>query len=228
MSLVILFLLLPSLLFACICEYPTLDEQMKVSRAVFTGKVLETEPQTDGTLLLKFSVTRSWKGKLSQNVSLFTHEKEKECGYPFITGLEYLVYATGEKSLTVSLCSRTKAIKDAGDDLKRLNNSDPDVPARDPFAEMTGEKIPSYPKNQTPPKALTVTNAVIAGIMKRENEYTALVRATDNRIYSLKVGDKLHDGVVLKITDNTVTFRQYKGYRSYLVKKELRPFKDVE
>jgi Tfp pilus assembly protein PilP len=94
---------------------------------------------------------------------------------------------------------------------------------RDPFSEMKEDRVQI---SSEIPKALNITNAVIVGVTKKGSEYIALIRALNNKVYFLKAGDKLHDGVVLKIDNNAVTFRQYKGYRSILVKKELRPFPD--
>jgi hypothetical protein len=115
-------------------------------------------------------------------------------------------------------------LKDAWKDILKLEHSVTTSQSRDPFVEMTGERL-SISKEGVP-KELTITNAVIVGITKKTDGYVALIRATNNKVYFLKVGDKLQDGMVLRIDSKAVTFRQSKGYRSVLVKKELRPFPD--
>ncbi len=182
------------------------------------------EQQEESQIRIDLDVLKSWKGPEKQRISVHTAESTAACGYPFEAEKEYLVYATGEDPFRVGLCSLTKPIADASEDLKRLKDRAKEKEqARDPFTDMKGDK---GKQEKTIPKALNVTNAVIVGITKKNDGYVVLVRATDNKVYFLRVGDKLHDGVVLRIDNNSVTFRQYKGYRSVLIRKQLRPFPD--
>ena len=123
--------------------------------------------------------------------------------------------------MSVSLCSRTKVIVEAADDIRLLNELAKTEAPRDPFVEKKGEGTKS---ESSISRHLNVAHAVIVGITKKGSTYIALVRGTNNKVYFLKAGDKLHDGMVVNVSSNTVTFRLNKGKR--LVKKQLRPFPD--
>jgi hypothetical protein len=207
--------------YPCVCSYPDFEDQVSQSALIFSGKVKLIEPAGNNQNGVQFESIKVYKGTAVNQLSIRTAETTDACGFHFEVGQQYLVYATG-KDREVSLCSRTRLFNDAADDLKRLARGTPKTPPRDPFVEMSGDRITS--NTSTAPKELNVTNAVIVGITKKTDGFVALIRATNNRVYFLKVGDKLSDGVVLAIDTKSVTFRQYKGYRSVLVKKELRPF----
>jgi hypothetical protein len=216
--------LFPALCYPCTCVFPSFEEQLKSATAIFRGKVIEIETIEEGQLRVEIGVLKNWKGAEDKTKAVFSAENSAMCGYPFETDKEYLVFATGKEKLYVSLCSRTKPIGDATEDLVQLEKKDEKTePKRDPFSEKTVERNQS---DKLIPRELNITHAVIVGITKKGKDYVALIRATNNKVYFLKVGDKLHDGTVLKIDNNSVTFRKYRGYRSVLVKKELRPFPD--
>jgi hypothetical protein len=227
---VLLLLLVSATGYTCSCTYPEFDEQLAQATVVFAGRVLKIEPGGPNLLAAQFKILKAYKGTSEQEITITTNEDSAACGYPFEIQAEYLIYATGKETYEVSLCSRSRLLKNASEDLKKLENSsksekqEGSKPKPDPFVEKDGDKINLHPKEI--PKALNITNAVIVGITKKPDGYIALVRATNNKVYFLKVGDKLDDGVVLKIDDNAVTFRQFKGYRSVLVKKELRSVPD--
>jgi hypothetical protein len=224
LRLLLLALLFPGVGYPCTCLTPSFEEQWETATAVFRAKVIQIERNEEKELRIGMSVVKNWKGPTDKTIVVFSAENSAMCGYPFETDKEYLVFATGKEMLQVSLCSRTKQIADATEDLEQLEKkTEKKESKRDPFSEMTGERIQS---DKLIPRELNITHAVIVGITKKGEEYVALIRATNNKVYFLKVGDKLHDGTVLKIDNNSVTFRKYRGYRSVLVKKELRPFPD--
>lgn len=207
---------------ACTCVFPSFEEQMKIATRVFTGKVIDVTQQEDGISKINLKTTKTWKGNPKETISVYTSSDTAACGYPFEPDEEYLVYATGDQRLNVSLCSRTKRLTDASEDLQYLkSNTSHKAGRRDPFSEMRGDRVKEY---KAVPKALNITHAVIVGITKKNDAFVALIRATNNKVYFLKVGDKLHDGVVVKIDSNSVTFRRNNG--SALVRKQLRPFPD--
>lgn len=208
---------------ACSCLPPTFEAQIKASTAVFTGKVVSSKHNGE-QLEITFELDKRWKGPSVKNIVVHTSENTASCGYPFEANRVYLVYASGKEKLEVSLCSRTKPVTEAKEDLDQLEvSTSPKEPARDPFTTMKGER---FSTNKSIPRQLNITNAVIVGITKKSDGYIALIRGTNNKVYFLKPGDKLHDGVIQKIDKNSVTFRQYKGSRSVLVRKQLRPFPD--
>jgi hypothetical protein len=227
---VLLLLLVSATAYTCTCTYPEFEDQLAQATVVFAGRVIKVEPGGQDQISAQFKVLKAYKGTSEQEITIRTNESSAACGYPFELQSEYLIYATGKEVHEVTLCSRSRLLKDAKEDLALLEKPDKtekkeaSKPQRDPFVEMDGEQANPHPKEI--PKALNITNAVIVGITKKPDGYVALVRATNNKVYFLKVGDKLDDGVVLKIDDNAVTFRQFKGYRSVLVKKELRSVPD--
>lgn len=116
---------------ACSCELPlgnsTLKQQVKKARndsqAIFTGEVIEIIRPTDSySVIVKFRVDQSWKGKLQKEITLITGRGGGDCGYRFEVGRGYLVYAYGsdEASLSTNICQRTTELKDAAVDVKLL------------------------------------------------------------------------------------------------------------
>jgi len=110
----------PATASACSCappEGPTAS--LAASTAVFEGRV---ESITPGELIqVRFAVTRAWKGAEEEQVEVRTRAHGAACGYRFAEGATYLVYAYGEPDdLRVGLCSRTRPIEDASDDLAEL------------------------------------------------------------------------------------------------------------
>ena len=208
----------------CTCALPTFEQQMKTASAVFTGRVLDS--QHDGEQLrVRLEVEKRYQGPREKILVVRTAENTAACGYQFEKSRMYLVFASGEKNLEVSLCSRTKLVTEAKEDLDRLEvtATPPRTPARDPFTTMRGDR---FQRPSIVPKELNITHAVLVGITKKSDGYVVLIRATNGKVYFLKAGDKLHDGVVQKIDQNSVTFRQNTGSGSKLVRKQLRPFSD--
>ncbi|MFC2106346.1 hypothetical protein ACFLS0_06320 [Candidatus Bipolaricaulota bacterium] len=118
---------------ACSCAAPgTPEDALEAADAVFSGRVigLRLEPQTpeDPTisfmpedLLATFIVSLVWKGTLEQETVVRTTFTCCVCGYAFQIGETYLVYAYGDESgIRTSVCTRTKPIALAKDDLDVL------------------------------------------------------------------------------------------------------------
>lgn len=120
--------------FACTCDLPPINKteqqlivlERKKSAAVFTGEVVEIVVEKTGAgevssvSQVKFKAQRTWKGKISKQVSVFTTNVCCVCGYEFKLGESYLVYAWGSDKLTTNACTRTKRLADAETDLKTL------------------------------------------------------------------------------------------------------------
>lgn len=95
---------------------------------VFSGKVISIQDYR-----ARFKVERVWKGSLPTYVTSFMHKisvenwggkrrtiiEEGTCDYEFNNGESYLVYAKG-KHLKPVICSRTKVLASAQEDLKEL------------------------------------------------------------------------------------------------------------
>lgn len=102
-------------------------EDLKLAAAVFSGKVVEVRKHRQSADIFAgveavFRVERVWKGVEGATVGVFTASHSATCGYGFRRGRTYLVYAYKdvEGRLSTGICSRTRRLKDAGEDLKEL------------------------------------------------------------------------------------------------------------
>jgi len=128
-AIVILFLINTHPISACSCATiasPT--ESLKTSTAIFVGKVINIDIPTGDIIsssdrvTVTFQVSQSWKGSTDQTIVLTTARYGSLCGVGFKDNEEYIVYASGEEdALTAHLCSGTKLLAYAQDDLKELN-----------------------------------------------------------------------------------------------------------
>jgi len=136
----------PNRAFACSCAPPgpPTDELAK-SSAVFAGKVVALDVPTGlvissaDPVRVTFQVYTVWKGPVHNTLVVTTARGGASCGYEFKQGQEYLVYARGaETALAVSLCSRTRLLSAADEDLATLGAAialtaeSPDPSARGP------------------------------------------------------------------------------------------------
>jgi len=94
---------------------------------VFSGKVLRidvvknSKGKPSGVIRVRFRVYKSWKGAETNSITVSTTNICCICGYPFKVGEEYLVYAS--ESLRTSVCTRTKNLEDAAEDLEFLGEA---------------------------------------------------------------------------------------------------------
>ena len=113
---------------ACSCVFPSVEAAREDAAALFEGRVLDVaDLRVDGGPELaerevKLAVVRSWKGlDKNEQVTLRTNAQGSLCGYAFAKGTSYLVYAEHDGGqLSVSACSRTRPMADAGEDLIAL------------------------------------------------------------------------------------------------------------
>ena len=114
---------LPHGALACTCAQPvSVQEGLKQADAVFVGLVERFELRDSGRVAT-FRVRRAWKGLEAHRIQVATGGGDGDCGYHFIAGVEYLVFAHRDASdtLRTSICTRTKqASGEAVDDLKAL------------------------------------------------------------------------------------------------------------
>jgi len=130
---IIVFLLLSfDVGYACSCAPPpSAAQSLGQAGAVFSGKVLQVKRVKggngqDGQVEVVFAVDASWKGAERRVMSVFTASNSAACGYGFRRGRTYLVYAAeSEGRLATTICSRTKLLRDAQEDLKELGAGKP-------------------------------------------------------------------------------------------------------
>jgi hypothetical protein len=144
----------PSVTYACSCVVPAEPlEALEKNTAVFVGRVVDIK-KTKGTIIssadpvkVTFDVDSSWKGVEGNKVTLTTALSSASCGFEFVEGESYIVYANanadGEGAsgkLVASLCSRTKLLASASEDLKELGSS---ISAETPTASPKVTSNPS-------------------------------------------------------------------------------------
>lgn len=121
----------PSITYACSCAmFASPQEALEQSAAVFSGEVVSLEKdikviQSSGDpVQVTFKVKSVWKGVAADKITLSTAQSSASCGFEFVEGNSYLVYANGkggeDGKLQASLCSRTMALSGATEDLVEL------------------------------------------------------------------------------------------------------------
>ncbi len=130
-------LMMMSIASACSCMMPgTPADEMANSDAVFQGRVVKIEMPVpnDGTgsATVTLDVSKVWKGQKSKTITVSTATNSAACGFicespdctaGFKEGGEYIVYAgdyNGDGALSTSICTRTKLLSEAQEDLEGL------------------------------------------------------------------------------------------------------------
>ena len=91
--------------------------------AVFEGRVLDVQAGADPSTPthVTLEVVQQWKGVDRERVELETPASSASCGVAFEVGTSWLVYAERvDGALHAGLCSRTKRIEEAQEDLAEL------------------------------------------------------------------------------------------------------------
>jgi len=112
---------------ACSCAQPKPPKQaLEESEAVFSGRVVTIEEpgmldQTE-PLVVTFKVDSVWKGAVTNPQTVRTSPHSASCGFGFEDGEEYIVYANAnpDSYLWTSICTRTRVLTDAKEDLREL------------------------------------------------------------------------------------------------------------
>lgn len=120
---------------ACSCtNLPDFTRAYQQSQAIFMGEVLEiasAAPEYPYDVRVTFQVEADWKGDVGATVAVLTPDNEGTCGFPFVVGTRYLVYALGAPysgELSTGLCWRTH----------ETWPEDPDLALLDPTPVSTG------------------------------------------------------------------------------------------
>ena len=102
----------------CINGPKSIKAVFKNSTAVFSGEVVQIRSGVN-FLQAQFRVEQSWKGVEAEEVSVFTENAAESTHYR--VGEKYLVFAgIRDGKLFTGICSRTKILEYAEDDLKQL------------------------------------------------------------------------------------------------------------
>jgi hypothetical protein len=149
---------------ACSCSVLTPNDAYAQADAVFEGRVLEVRaPAADAgghgaSRSVRLQVVRAWKGIAGEQIEVATAVGSTACGYDFAADQSYFVYAANrDGKLAVSLCSRTRPMAEAGEDLRRLGMGSTPV---DPRAD--GEPQKQAKPKQTPARGGCASCTMVA------------------------------------------------------------------
>jgi MYXO-CTERM domain-containing protein len=148
---------------ACSCvPSPGVREELAASGSVFEGRVLSLkhEPKVH-RITAKLEVLRRFKGKDAKRVDVVTVDEGSLCGFHFEKGKSYLLFThESEGTLSVSLCSRSKASAEAAEDFATLaaaaqgggaTTPDAAASAPPPASAPPVEPTPAPPVVEPPP-----------------------------------------------------------------------------
>ncbi len=125
----------PMCVFACRCRPPgSPADALAGATSVFSGRVMALTGTVDSggpdPVRATFAVTRVWKGVDQPTVVVVTPASSASCGFAFVQGQEYLVYASDiDGQLQTIVCNRTALITMAGEDLAALGAGSTPSPA---------------------------------------------------------------------------------------------------
>ena len=133
---------------ACSCVPPPPPQQaLAKSEAVFAGKVVAVSGLPPGGYnstdprVIAFKVSTVWKGPSYETLFITTPLSEASCGFTFVEGEEYIVYAW--KGIDILLCSRTKLIGQADEDFAALGaGSTPEAGSNSPVPKSRPDLVP--------------------------------------------------------------------------------------
>jgi MYXO-CTERM domain-containing protein len=110
---------------SCLPPAPPLDAASRAA-AVFEGRTFGARREQN-ELRFSFEVTRVWKGEVPASIDVVTPLSSAACGRSFEFGVPYVVYATprDDGSLADNMCSRTRMVVDAVEDLDVLGAGRP-------------------------------------------------------------------------------------------------------
>ena len=118
---------------ACTCDRtPPACEAFWRAPAVFSAVVLDIRQKRDpadgpeywAERIVTLQVEQSWRGDAAGTIEVRTGTGGGDCGYTFTRGMRYLVYASYRAGgFGVNICSRTRPLTEASDDLAYLKTA---------------------------------------------------------------------------------------------------------
>ncbi len=138
---------------ACSCAPPPEPEKALAAAAlVVEGTVLEGPTPHEGKHRYTFEVKRTWKGTSGGRLIIETPTNGAACGRTYAVGNSYFLYVgtyDGQVGFD-SLCSRTRPMDGASEDIAALGDGTPvrpasgdDAPDPDPDPEATPQETPA-------------------------------------------------------------------------------------
>jgi Tfp pilus assembly protein PilP len=96
---------------------------------------------------------------------------------------------------------------------------------RDPFVSLVGRGVDAQGQAVRPPglAGLLISEVLVKGVLRDRTGFLVMLRAPDNKTYTVKVGAKLLDGSVKAISQDKVIFSQDVNDPLSLVKQREVP-----
>jgi hypothetical protein len=146
--------LLPRAARACSCVMPPPPEQaLEDADAVFEARPFSMSNDSQKARY-SFEVDRVWKGDVGTRAEISTALHSATCGRTYQIGTQYVVYARRGPSgeLSDNLCSRTRAVSSAAEDLQVLGaGQDPRETSPPPTDSESGPEPTEPPRIEPPP-----------------------------------------------------------------------------
>jgi hypothetical protein len=113
---------------SCLPPAPPADAAGRAT-AVFEGRTFGARREQN-ELRFAFEVTRVWKGEVPPSIEIVTALQSAACGRSYEFGVPYVVYAStrDDGTLVDNLCSRSRMVVDAVEDLDTLGAGRPPLP----------------------------------------------------------------------------------------------------
>lgn len=107
----------------CECQRMlSIEEEMARSDLIFSGEVTRIDPSERDSEIV-FRPSSIWKGSKTDLIALRTTNPGRACGFEFMKGRQYLVYASvDDTGFRTSTCTRTKPEEYAYDDIEKLTD----------------------------------------------------------------------------------------------------------
>src|SRR5688572_29479222 len=134
-----------------------------------------------------------------------------------VTLVSFALRAQTATGTTTTAATDTTATKDVQDSLEEILEEPESADTyrydpqgrRDPFRSLIGPtpKIDAGNRPEGLPGFL-IDELKLQGIFRTRQGFTAMMNAPDNKGYSVRVGNKVLDGEVIRITATSIVFRQ--------------------
>ena len=163
----------PGPVHACKCAQPgSPSEELEKFSAVFAGRVVSIQHSYDpdgvsvtpeDRSIVGIEVSAVWKGIVHEDMYITTPPTGGSCGFSFIEGEEYIIYAYdspyADGGYTSGICSRTAPLGQAQEDLDALGEG------HSPQSGTSGP-LPEQPQQPTLSRAWSIilTIAVIVAV----------------------------------------------------------------
>lgn len=136
---------------ACSCASPSATPlEAKGNRpTIFAGRVTAVtilDPNSYAlfrSVAVTVDVSEVWKGNVGSSIVIGTSRDRAGCGYDFVEGQEYLIYAFEyEGQLVTGICERTRPLAGAQADLAVLGEAQVPITAPTPLTTATPSATP--------------------------------------------------------------------------------------